>query len=253
MGGAAVPPQFDPLCPGSNGGSIATFNSSGAGEIQAGGAIAGGAFILAAGESIAIHGNAADNCSISADGQTADASGNAAGAGGGSGGTISLESPSVTLGSACGVHATAGRWFRQRQHRWSRRWAGTSRQRRRCNERRRRRRGGGIHPPAHRELSVVLPGILADPELRDAMSRRDRASRTLRRCRSKRPGTPEREMLEERLAAVAARSPSSAIARARVAGEGGHARGRRVVAGADARAAVGRRRSVAPLPTRGRR
>ncbi len=99
---SAVPPQFEPICGGSTGGSVGhRFPDGGRVGYRDGGS-GGGAIILAAGESIELAGG--DGCGVFANGGTGSP-GARGGAGGGAGGTISLEAPSITVSDDCWITA----------------------------------------------------------------------------------------------------------------------------------------------------
>lgn len=104
-GGPALPPQFDPLCGGSAGGSVSHQFDGGGGVIYGTSGNGGAALLLAAGEAIELDGPF--GCGVSVDGGTGSA-GERGGPGGGAGGTISLEAPRVTVDGECEVSAVGG-------------------------------------------------------------------------------------------------------------------------------------------------
>ncbi len=103
--GNPLPAQLEPLCGGSAGGSVGDLFPEGGGVNYGDGGEGGAALLLAAGGSIAIQGSY--GCGLFASGGTGQAT-ERGGAGGGSGGTISLESPSITAGGSCRVEAIGG-------------------------------------------------------------------------------------------------------------------------------------------------
>jgi hypothetical protein len=105
-GGPAIVGQFEPLCGGSGGGTVADYTPGGGGVIYGdGGGRGGAALLLAANDSIAIDGGF--GCGVFAFGLYGSGS-DRSGPGGGSGGTLSLESPSVTIGGECELSAIGG-------------------------------------------------------------------------------------------------------------------------------------------------
>lgn len=101
----ALPPQFGPLCGGSGGGSVGE-HCDGLRCFYGAGGDGGGAAVLAASDRIVIDGP--PECGIYANGGAATGTLKRGGGGGGAGGTISLESPSVTIGGDCRVIAVGG-------------------------------------------------------------------------------------------------------------------------------------------------
>lgn len=101
----ALPPQFEPLCGGSGGGHVGE-HCGGTRCFYGVGGDGGGAAVLATSEHIVIDGP--PGCGIYANGRAATGSSKLGGGGGGAGGTISLESPSVTIGADCRVIAVGG-------------------------------------------------------------------------------------------------------------------------------------------------
>jgi hypothetical protein len=102
-GPAAIPPQHEPLCGGSSGGSVGHRYPNGSGVGLANGGRGGGAILLGAGESIAFVG---PGCGLHASGRGGNPSGQGGG-GGGAGGTISIETPLFTL-DGCWITANGG-------------------------------------------------------------------------------------------------------------------------------------------------